>query len=533
MSPFRRAAPALAIAATVITVVLPLGGVVLRMVWPGPAVHTSGAAAPGGTPAPPLTVLLVTLGVPVVIALGSVLLAWPTVWLLRPRCAPGAGRAAFALLLVPMLMPSYLAYAGFGLARAPGTVVGEVVNRWPATLNVLFGQSLAVAGLMLWCWPLGTIALLGPVRRIGQEQLDQLALSGAGRWARTLERARMLRGSLLAALGLITLLMLGSAVPLHLAVIPTLAIDLWARLALAPASTDPWLSAWPVLVAAAVGAAALVRWFSADEPHDQRADPAPPPRRGAWAVPVAAWCLAVVLPLVLFATSLKHARLLGDFWRGHAQSVIDSLTVASGVGGVLVGLALTAWYAAETPGGRRITAAVLSVQLLGFLIPGVLMGSAVVGLVNHPVLGEFGRTVADSTAIVVLGHVARFGSLGTAAGLWLSRLEAPNLRDARLLAAGDGVGAWLSLAVRPQAPTLIGVGIAGACLSLHEIEATVQLQPPGYRSLAQVMLDNLHMNSIHELSAAGLNVLGVGVLLAAAGAVLLARAARSTGSRIG
>ncbi|MFT3686698.1 MAG: hypothetical protein QM783_17560 [Phycisphaerales bacterium] len=450
---------------------------------------------------------------------------------LRPPLAP-----AMVLLVTPMLMPSYLAYAGFGLARAPGTLIGEVVNRWPPALNVLFGQSLAVGGLILWCWPLATVALLGPVRRIEQEHLDHLTLSGAGWWQGLLQRARMVRGALLATVALITLLMLGSAVPLHLAVIPTLAIDLWAKLALSPASTAAWVASWPLVVAAIVGAVALGRWFTADDPHDARLQQIPSAPATAAVVPFGAWLLGVVIPLVLFATSLKHSRLVGDFWGEHAQSVTDSLAVAAGVGGTMVLLALCTWYGAETARGRAVVRGILIVQLLGMLLPGVLMGSAIVGLVNHPVLGGLGRDIADSTAVVALGHLARFG--GARHRRWTLALAAgsANLRDARWLAAGEGVVAWLSLAVRPQIATLAGVAVTGACLSLHEIEATVQLQPPGYRSLAQVMLDNLHMNSIHELAAAGINILGVGVVLAAAGAFLLGRTGGATnpsGRRIG
>lgn len=520
----RRIAVGVVVLVAAVTVGLPLLGVVVRMAWTTGVPAPTGAAAPGGAPAATSSVVLATLGVPLLIAVGAVALAWPTCWLLRS--AGRGSRAALALLVVPMLMPSYLAYSGFGLARAPGTWIGEVVNRWPSGANVLFGQSLAVAGLMLWCWPLATVALLGPVRRIEQEHLDHLRLSGAGWWASLVQRVAMVRGSLLSTVGLIALLMLGSAVPLHLAQIPTLAIDLWAKLALAPTSATVWLSAWPLVVIAVAGSVWLTRWIAADEPHEARTLAAPVTKGAGWVVPIVAWGLAVVLPLVLFGAALRHHRLLGDFWRENSQSVGDSLAVGLVVGVVLAVLALASWYAAEHPGSRRVAAAVLGVQMMGLLLPGVLIGSAVGGLLNHPVSGGIGRWISDSTGVVVLGHVARFGALGTAAGLWLARLEAPNLRDTRRLAAGESGWAWLTLAVRPQGATVVGVALAGVCLSLHEIEATVQLQPPGYVSLAQVMLDHLHMNSIQELAAAGINVLGVGVLLAAAGGWLLGRGGR-------
>lgn len=525
----RRVAVSLVVAVALLSVGLPLVGVALRAAWPTSTLGTlpTGAAAPGGTPATTLQMAAATLIVPLLVALGAVSIAWPTCWLLR---SPRRGtRIGLALLAVPMLMPSYLAYAGFGLGRAPGTWIGEIVNRWPSNANVLFGQSLAVAGLNLWCWPLATLVMLGAVRRVEQEHLDQLALTGAGRWASLLQRLAMVRGAVLMAIGVVALVMLGSAVPLHLAQIPTLAIDLWARLALSPTSTAVWFEAWPLLIAAAAGSAWVTRWAFADQPHEARSTPSPDGPSGRWLVPGAAWLLAVALPLGLFAASVHYPRLLLDFWRENAQSVIDSLAVAGSVAAVMALLTLSAWYAAEHRVARRVVAVGLSVQVFGLLLPGVLIGSAINGLLNHPILGEAGRWIGDSTGSVALGHIARFGALGTLAGLWLSRIEAPSLRDARRLAGGEGVPAWLGLAVRPQFATLLGIAVAGGSLSLHEIEATIQLQPPGYRSLAQVMLDHLHMNSIHELAAAGVSVLATGLLLAGLGGFLMSRTALPRG----
>ncbi|HYD01374.1 MAG TPA: hypothetical protein VEB22_09125 [Phycisphaerales bacterium] len=530
MNQMRRIAAGVVAAVAMATVGLPLAGVALRAAWPhDPGENPTGAAAPGGAPATATDVACSTLGVPLLIAAGSLLLAWPTCWLLRGL--EGRARPVLALLAVPMLMPAYLAYAGFGLARAPGTWIGEVVNRWPPGTNVLFGKSLAVLGLILWCWPLATVALLSAVRRIEQEHLDQLALSGASRWTLFVQRLRMVRGAALSAFALVALLMLGSAVPLHLAQIPTLAIDLWARLALAPTSARVWLDAWPLVLAAVIGALWITRWAGADEHHETRATPAPIARRASWLLPAAAWILGALFPLALFVATLRHTKLLTDFWRENAQAVGDSLAVAGATGVLLVCLTLASWYAAEHAATRRILLYGLSLQLVGLLLPGVLIGGAIGGLLNHPVLGGFGRWFGDSTGALVLGHLARFGALGTAAGLWLARVEAPSLRDARRLAGGDGVRAWLALAVRPQTSTLAGVGLGGGCLSLHEIEATLQLQPPGYTSLAQVMLDHLHMNSVQELAAAGINILAAGVVLAAAGGWLLGGARRAGGER--
>ncbi len=126
---------------------------------------------------------------------------------------------------------------------------------------------------------------------------------------------------------------------------------------------------------------------------------------------------------------------------------------------------------------------------------------------------------------VVLAHIARFGFVGVLGGLWLAGLETPDERGARLMLAGDSVRAWGALCLGPQIGAVIGVGLAAAALSLHEIESTVLLQPPGPSSLAQYVLDKLHYNRNEELCAACVNVMGVGIVLALGAGLLIGRAA--------
>ena len=132
---------------------------------------------------------------------------------------------------------------------------------------------------------------------------------------------------------------------------------------------------------------------------------------------------------------------------------------------------------------------------------------------------------------VIFAHVARFGFVGMLAGWWLAGLETPDERGARLMLAGNGVRAWWTLCVKPQVGVVIGVGLAAGALSLHEIESTVLLQPPGPSSLAQYVLDRLHYNRNEELCAACVNVMGVGIVLALGAGWLVGRV--SSGRRNG
>src|SRR5690606_38286480 len=67
-----------------------------------------------------LHLLGLTLGVAGIIALLATTIALPAAWATRTWRGP-----ALVALLVPMLLPSYLAYSGWGLLRAPGTALGD------------------------------------------------------------------------------------------------------------------------------------------------------------------------------------------------------------------------------------------------------------------------------------------------------------------------------------------------------------------------------------------------------------------------
>jgi ABC-type spermidine/putrescine transport system permease subunit II len=77
--------------------------------------------------------------------------------------------------------------------------------------------------------------------------------------------------------------------------------------------------------------------------------------------------------------------------------------------------------------------------------------------------------------------------------------------------------------VRPRLAAVVGVGLAIAALSVHEMESTVFVLPPGMSNLAQQLLDYLHYARDEQLSAAAINLLGSGVVIALVAGWLVAR----------
>jgi hypothetical protein len=158
---------------------------------------------------------------------------------------------------------------------------------------------------------------------------------------------------------------------------------------------------------------------------------------------------------------------------------------------------------------NRLMAAATTILLIAGLMPGVLVGSATARAWDLPGL----RWVGDSAAIVVIGHVARFGFVAVLAGWFLARAESGELRDMRMLEAGASLRGWALAALPPRAGIVLGAAVACGLLSFHEIEAAVMLQPPTSAGggFAWKVLQALHFNREEDLIPAMLIVMGVGL----------------------
>ncbi|MBC7835186.1 MAG: hypothetical protein H7Y88_08805 [Phycisphaerales bacterium] len=497
-------------------------------------------------------VLSNTLLFPALIALLATVLAIPAAWAIRSAggssgVIAGGGRGVgptwslwFTLVASPLLLPNYLAYAGWGLLRAPRTPLGDWLAHQPEWTIVAFNKALAVAGLSLWAWPIAAMALAPGVSRLSQDVLDSLALDSVSRPARSLGLVRLITRPLTFAFGCVFLVMLGSVVPLHLAQIETAATDSWRRLSLSAGMGPALAAAWPVLLVAC-GAALLitrtiVRERSIDEPD------AGVPARSARAAPILAaaiWALSIPAPLALF---LYYVRPPGSavgwlealrqqshaFWRDSGGAVVQSLAIAGSVGALAAVVAFGTWAACslgdQGPAARLARGAATLLTLVLFFVglsPGVLLGAALAHLTTRAPLW-----LADSSAPLIAAHLLRFGFVAALLGALAAVLEPRAQRDLRRLDRATGLRGWVTAAMLPRLP-LVGAGaIVVALLSFHEIESTIFLLNPGAQSLSQQLLEQLHFARDQRLAAAAANLLVIGLALSMLAAVLLARSFR-------
>lgn len=435
----------------------------------------------------------------------AVVLSIPAAWWLR-----GRPLAAGIIVLAPMLLPNYLAYSGLGVLRGPRTWLGDIIERAApghAALPALVGEGVAILGLALWLWPLPALVIGSGVSRVSDDLLDNLALEPAGWWRRVWFLGGLLRRSLLTAWGFGLLVMLGSAVPLHLANIPTFATRIWFLLTLTPGGSAVIAAAWPLVLVALVAS-----WFLGGRVAGGGA-PAPAPvryRGGSWRM-IGLLSASVVVPAAVAGGSMRDPANIALFIRVNGRAIADSGLVAACVAAGAGGIAVAAWLALAS--GRWTTVVTWSVRLLLVtgLLPGVLTGRAVA-----LAFASIGSELAESPIPLVLGHLARFAWIAAAAGCLAARAEGSQ-RELRRLDRAEGLFGWLLACWPGHGGLVVAASLTCGLLSLHEIEASILIQPAGMISLAQTMLGFLHYSRMEELSA-GL------VLLAAAGGVVVTAA---------
>lgn len=476
--------------------------------------------------------LLTSIGVPLLISLLCVGLALPGAW-----CAARGhfGPARLSLLAMPVLLPPYFAYAGWSLLRAPSTWLGDIIATWPPAMNIAASQALAIGGLALWAAPLASVLMWPAAARVDVAALEALKVDGAGRVQRARYVLREMAGGIALASGVVWLLMLGSAVPLHLAQFRTLAIELWFKLALDP-GVGTLLGVWPTALAGLIAAGVLLRVLVRADRASLRTSgdgEGQTPRaraRSDWNLAELAtylvWSAGVILPLGLFISAIPSLGFAAQSLGKVAHAAANSLLIAVMVG--CAGAVLAAWCAfSVTIGGFSKRAAMLMAAALCAvaILPGVVIGAAV----GQVVRAVEQVVVVPSLASMVMAHLLRFGVLAAVVGVLIA-VNRPAAQ--RGLFAAEPAGAlrrYLLVFARADAIAIMAIGVVLAVLSAHEIEATVMLAEPGRAMLAQRTIGQLHFNRDQDLAVIASAMMLLPLLACAA----IATALRSSGAASG
>ncbi|MCL4220369.1 MAG: hypothetical protein KJZ65_03265 [Phycisphaerales bacterium] len=476
----------------------------------------AGALLRGAPPWPGHRVMLRTIAVSLTIGALATGLGWFPARVLASRRAGRLG----ALCLVPMLMPPYLAYSGYSILRDPSWITGDWLEslsvRGQAWVTIGLGRGLALLGMALWAWPISACVLATGMR--GQAVDDALRLD-APPLRRTWERVWMHRASIAGAVLLVALVAIGSAVPLHLAQVETIAIDLWRRMGESSPEQwgSAWLAAWPIIVAAVAGSVVLPRvvrrlvMHAPTEPDS--CDASGHTRLAAWL----AWTAATGLPLLLFVLTIHSPRSLVEFWKLSGPGLWNGFVTAFAVA-ILSGL-LGLGFAYVVDMSRRPPHALVGIILGGWVftavIPGVFIGAALARLGTHLPRGW-------SDVLLMDALLARFGCVPVLVGGVCALSESSELRELREVEGATRWRAWVH-ACLPRRMPVVGAALAAGIMAIHEIEATTMLLPPGRHNLAQQILGYLHFSRMEEMSAAAVYLIGGGMVLGACVSTLMWR----------
>ncbi|MFG0245096.1 MAG: hypothetical protein ACF8MF_03475 [Phycisphaerales bacterium JB052] len=469
-----------------------------------------------------------SLGIAALIALLATILAMPIARLLNARSTRTRVMLS-ALCITPVWLPPFMIYAAGNLLRAPDTILGRAIiefatsspdRRWT---TIWVGYAVAIVGLALWAAPLAAILIASGTGHRSNIYDDMLALEPIKPIKRVLFRFQLNRAVLWRTFALITIVMLGSAVPLHLAQLDTWSIVIWRQLNERPPQQwgGVWVSALPLLFVAFFGARLIGSFIR--QAHDNT-DPGtrrPDCPRTTILLALLLVASATAIPIIAMMLSLNDPRSIAQFWRMNTNAVLDSGRTAILVGVATLLIALATAFATGSPSRshRRIARSAMLVLCVLGLFPGVLVGAAIA---QHGPLG-----LDLSEAAPFWASLTRYAFIGAIIGALCAASESADRRSARYQIAGDSPRAWCITALPTFIIPILATLPIATLLAMFEIEAAVMVTPPGIENLPQQLLSDLHYARLEELSAAGVNLLAIGIIFAFFASLLILRSAKT------
>lgn len=398
---------------------------------------------------------------------------------------------------------------------------------WSAWLPLNVYSLPAAAGVMaLLLWPVSALLTFG-----AWQKLDPALFEADPR----LRGGRLWRGLLLpaaapaltqAAVLTFVLALNNFAVPAILQV-RVFTAEIWLRFSTNLDYSGALAASVPVLAAPV-----LLLWLSRRDvawPRWQAQLPAVVFRRSlgpAWfgvatALALTVAILAVALPLSRLASDPRTWTQLAPALAAGGNAVAASASLAAVTATLVVAVGAATRH---LPLG--------GVAWLLFLVPGVLLGMALIWLLNRPPLAAFYR----GAGVVLLALGLRYLALGRQGALLAAQSVDRDLADAARLYGARG-WRFFRLVLWPQAaPALAASWYLVYLLCLWDVETLVLILPPGWETLALRVFNLLHYGHNPQVNALCLVLLVLAVLpplLWAAGCALRCGLAARLTSRPG
>ncbi len=433
-----------------------------------------------------------------------------------------------AMLISPIWLPAALVYAAGNLLRAPDTMVGRAIVTYSTSspdlrwITIWAGYIIAIGGLAIWSAPIAGVLIASGLGHRTNLYTEMIALEPVGVIRRSILWVQLHLATLFRAWVLVTVIMLGSAVPMHLAQLETWSIVIWRQLAESPIEQwgRIWLRAWPTILIAGIGAwvltGALVRRREESRFEDQGYSLQTLPKLVILGA-IIVWALGAMVPMGAMLVTLDDWGAIFHFWRIESGAMIDSglLALAAGLVVMLVAVLVAITLGNPSRRIRRIGAWALMVLCILGLIPGVLIGAAIA---RSPI-----PWMTTGWSGAVLASCMRSAFLGAIIGALCASSESIEQKSIRWQMAGGSIIGWTRAVMPTITMPLLGAGLIAGLFSMYEIEASVMVRPPGMDNLPQQLLADLHYARLEQLSAAGINLLGIGLIGSIIASLLITR----------
>jgi ABC-type Fe3+ transport system permease subunit len=383
-----------------------------------------------------------------------------------------------------------------------------LTGKWRSWLPVnIYSLGGAVWVLTLLTWPITLLLVWSAWRRLEAAQLESDPALGGGALIRWLlwPMARVAVGQ--AAVLTFVLALNNFTVPaiLQVKVFPA---EVWIQFNTHLKPVRALAAAWP-LVVAPVLLLIVLRQAEMSWPREQGPLAASAFRRQlgrGWSgfsamVTGVVLLLSVGLPLAEVVSSARTWSELPNLLRAVPGVIWNSFAFAAVTASLCMAVGLATW---------RLRAGL--VLWLPFLVPGVMVGLAMIWIFNHPALGLF----YGSAAAVIVAFTVRYLAPGWNVVAHALRGVDRDLTDAARL---DGAAGWSLLrhVHWPQiAPQVGAAWYVTYLLCLWDVETLVLICPPGGETLALRVFNLLHYGHSAQVNALCL------LLLALALAPLLA-----------
>jgi len=409
-----------------------------------------------------------TLALTVLTVSGAVILGVPLAFVTTCLRIRWAG-LALAALVTPLAVPSYIGAFAYFAATGRGGEIEALLGIAPPEVRGLFGTAWV---MVLYTFPFVLMPVRASLRRLDANLVDAgrtMGLSPYGAFMHVI--LPRIRGGIGAGALLVALYTLSDFATPAILGLDTFTRAIYVEYNAFGLNRAAWLSLQLLsLVAVVVFFESRIRTRNERPGRTLRWTPTPVFAASAWSVITFLWLSAVGLPLTLFLIWLGREKSSGFDFNTIYHSVIPSALAA--VFAVLCAIPL-----AQAASAGRLGRWMVRLTSLGFGIPGIVMGTALV------YVGLRLPFMYQTTAMLVVGYVLRFLPLATGSlREGLERVEGNMIHAARSLGASQGEAFR-----RVSLPLVFPAALSGAALvfleAMRELPLTLLLRPTGTETL--------------------------------------------------